>query len=84
MSKKFEVRQYKENGIMKRNIFIEGELFDFSVDNKSLLEAAKMGKEYLIAAKKDLQNYFLKSLSEVVGRKLTEQDIKNAFKTGLI
>jgi hypothetical protein len=78
--KRFEL---KTNGVQKA-VFVDGELFDWDVDHASVAEAMRMGPEYFMAAKKDIQKHFLDSLSEMVGRQLTVKDVAIATKQGWI
>ena len=83
--KKFELRlSQDENGFYEKNIYIDGELFDWQVDQESFDWAVKQGGAILAAAQKDIAKHFLDSLSEMVGRKLTIQEFAVATKTGWI
>jgi hypothetical protein len=78
--KRFEV---KTDG-HRRAIFVDGQLFDWSIDPQSLAEATRMGPEYLKAAKADIQKHFLECMSEIAGRQVTARDIARATKEGWI
>lgn len=81
----FEVKMRKgKNGTIEKAIFIDGELLDWSVDMTSLLDAAKMGPKFFRVVQKDIEKHFVESVSEVVGRKITPKEIKEATKTGWI
>ncbi len=81
----FEVRMGKgKNGTIEKAIFIDGELLDWSVDVSSLLDAAKMGPKYLRIVQRDIEKHFTESVSEVLGRKISHLEIKEATKTGWI
>jgi hypothetical protein len=83
--KKFEVRlEHTPDGFMQKNIYIDGELFDWSIDEESFEWAKKQGPVFFEATKKDIANHFLESLCEMVGRKITIEDFKLATKTGWI
>jgi hypothetical protein len=83
--KRFELRRrLLGSGKWDRAIFIDGQKFDFSIDKNSLMQAAQMGNEYFKAAQKDIQKYFIDSLSEVLNRKVTTEEISQAQKTGWI
>jgi len=83
--KKFEVKMEKTpDGFFQRNIYVDGEYFDWSIDEQSLDWAKKQGPEFFEVVKKDIANHFLDSLSEMVGRKITFNDFQAALKTGLI
>lgn len=81
----FEVKMRQgNNGTIEKAIFIDGEMLDWSVDISSLMEAMKMGPKFYRAAQRDIEQHFTASVSEVVGRHVTAQDIKDAIKTGWI
>lgn len=83
--KKFEVRtESTKDGFFQRNIYVDGEFFDWSIDEKSLDWAKNQGPVFFEATKKDIANHFLDSLSEMVGRKITIEEFKLALKTGWI
>lgn len=84
--KKFELKisPPDENGMQERQIFIDGELFDWGIDEHAFAYAKKMGPEYFRAAQIDIAKHFLASLSEVVGREVTYHDLTQAQKTGWI
>lgn len=83
--KKFEVRLERlPDKFFQKNIYIDGELFDWSIDEESFEWAKKQGPEFFEVVKKDIANHFLESLSEMVGRKITLEDFNQALKTGWI
>ena len=84
--KRFELktRLNPEKKTFQRDIFIDGELFDYSVDKESLVRAKSMGEYHFLAAQQDIASHFLECLSEMVGRKVTTDDVKTAKKTGFI
>lgn len=84
--KKFEVKQYiaDSSGNFANGIFVDGELFDWSVDEESVAWAQKQGPEYFAAAQKDIVKHFFESLSEMVGRQITHKQFEIAKKTGWI
>jgi hypothetical protein len=83
--KKFQVMMRKgKNGVLEKAIFIDGELLDWSVDMTSLADALHMGPKFFAAAQKDIAKHFIESVSEVIGRKVTTEDIKQATKIGWI
>ena len=89
MIKKFEVKEEMTQGYVagpffQRNIYIDGELFDWAIDEESYNWAMKQGPEILMAAQKDIARHFLESLSEIVGRRVSIQDLQEAAKTGWI
>jgi hypothetical protein len=81
----FETRIFRHpNGSFERKIFINGELLDWSVDVSSFREAQKMGSMYQRAIKADIAKHFTESVSEVLGRKVTMEEIVAATKSGWI
>jgi hypothetical protein len=84
--KKFEVKEHLDipSKIFRKDIFIDGKLFEYEVDKKSLIKAKASGPDAFAKAQHDLSNHFLRCLSEMVGRKLTIEDVNAAKKTGLI
>ena len=83
--KRFEVMMRKgKGGNIEKAIFIDGELLDWAVDMNSLAEAMQMGPKIFRAAQLDIERHFTESVSEVLGRKVTKDDIKLAVKTGWI
>ena len=84
--KKFEwMHRVKEDGKKQNAIFIDGELFDWEIDPQSLESVLESGDPILIrVAQQDIEKHFLESLSEFVGRKITQKDIAKAEKTGWI
>jgi hypothetical protein len=84
--KKFEVKQHIElmSGRIRKDIFIDDELFEYEVDPEALSRAKKMGPQYMEAVKTELQKHFLMSLSDFLGREVTELDVLEATRTGLI
>ena len=85
-NQKFEIKEYFDviTGKFRKDIFVDQKLFEYEVDRNSLEEAKKMGGYYYIAAQRDIQKHFLDSFSDFMGRPITQDDIKNATKTGLI
>lgn len=82
---KFEVKQRgtPDTGIEKA-VFINGEKLDFKIDISRFLEAKKYGPHYMAQIQKEIQDNFVKSVSEAVGRKVTVDEIKEATITGWI
>lgn len=84
-AKTFEVKLRKNpNGAIEKAIFIDGELLDWAVDLTSYMEAVKMGLAFQREAQKDIEKHFTESVSDVLGRYVTAEDIKKATKTGWI
>lgn len=84
--KKFEVKQHLDpgTGLMRRDIFVDNELFEYEVDKNVLVEAQKLGPGHLQTVQEELRKHFLACLSEFVGKNLVDQDVLTAAKTGWI
>jgi hypothetical protein len=83
--KKFEVRfEQHPDGSIEKQIYIDGELFDYSIDISSFQEAVRMGPAFAKAAKEDIARHFVQCLSEFLGRHVTVEEIIQAQKTGWI
>lgn len=82
---KFEVKmQMGKGGNLEKAIFIGGELLDWSVDVSVIADASKMGPAMLMAVRKDIAKHFVESVSDFIGRKVTEKEIQLATQTGWI
>ena len=81
---RFEVKMRGIGGELEKAIFIDGELLDWQVDLASLMDAMKMGPKFFREIQKDIGKHFVESVSETLGRKVTEADIKQATQTGWI
>jgi len=82
---RFETRiKFHPNGEIERQIYIGNELLDWSVDITSFQDARRMGPQYHKAIKEDIVKHFTNSVSEVLGRKVSMEDIVKATKTGWI
>lgn len=53
---------------------------DYEIDITAFRQAAKMGIEYKKAMQIDIVNHFVNAVSEMVGRKVTVQQIETAKK----
>lgn len=83
--KRFEVKFYQHpDGYQEKDVFIDGKKMDYSIDISSYREASKMGLMYKHAVQKDIEKHFTECVSEVLGRRVTLNDIKEAIKTGWI
>ena len=83
--KKFETKMYMNpQGVLKQGIFIDNQLLDWSIDVGDLLEARKMGAEYLEMLKVDIVRHFTESCSDFLGRKVSPKEIDDARKNGYI
>jgi len=72
------------NGVIEKAVFIDGEELDWAMDASSLMEARAMGPKFFRAVQADIIRHYVESVSEVVGRKVTVEDIQNARQTGWI
>lgn len=83
--KKFEVK-FREHpdGYQEKAVFIDNEKLEYSIDISAYREASKMGLVYKHAVQRDIEKHFCESVSEVLGRKVTLNDIKQAIVTGWI
>ena len=82
---KFEVKMRKgDNDVLEKAIFIDDELLDWSVDISSLAEAMSMGPKFYKSVQRDIEKHFTESVSEVVGRKVSAEEIKKATVIGWI
>jgi hypothetical protein len=82
--KKFEVKFNKHDGKVVRAVFIDEVMLDYSVDVEALKKISALGTEYKKAALLDIEKHFIECVSDMVGRKVTNAEIINAFKTGWI
>jgi len=83
--KTFRVKMRKQsNDTVEKAIFIDDEVLDWAIDISSLMEAYRMGPKFARVAQKDIAKHFVESVSEVLGRKVTVEQIKQATKTGWI
>ena len=67
---------------LEKKIIINGELLDYSIDYAAYFEAHRMGLGRQI--KEDIAKHFIRCVSEMVGRKVTADEILNAEKMGYI
>lgn len=83
---RFVVKQHFDvsSGMMKKDVFVDEKLFEYEIDKNSLMKAKEMGPQYYIAAQRDIQKHFLDSLSDFLGRTITNQEVQKAVETGWI
>lgn len=82
---RFETRvKLHPNGSVEREIWIDDQKLDWSVDITSFHEAVRMGPLYQKAVKADIVRHFVDSVSDLVGRKVTMKDVNEATKRGWI
>lgn len=85
VKKRFEAKLRRmTNGKVVNEIYINGELLDWSVDMNSLSQAMVMGPEYAWQAQQSIAKHFTESVSEMLGRKVTMEEINKAIATGWI
>ena len=87
--KRFIVKQEMTTGevsgpFFQKNIYVDGELFEWSIDEEAYRWAQSQGPQMLMAVQKDICKHFLDCLSELVNRKISIQDLQEATKTGWI
>jgi hypothetical protein len=83
--KRFEVKfRQHPDGFVEKDVFIDGERLDYSINLSDYFEAAKMGAQFKKAVQEDIVRHFTESVSEFLGRRVTIKDIENAIKTGWI
>jgi len=83
--KRFEVKMRPANGGgIEKAIFIDNEIMDWQIDLNSYMEAVKMGPMYRREIQRSIEEHFIESVSDTLGRKVTMEEIKVAIKTGWI
>lgn len=83
--KKFEVKMRSDGmGGLEKAIFIDDELLDWQIDMNSFVDAMKMGPQYVREIQRSIENHFIDSVSDFLGRKVTMNEIKKAIETGWI
>ena len=83
--KRFEVKMRPAvGGGVEKAIFIDNELLDWQIDLNSYFDAMKMGQQYRREIQRNIEEHFIESVSDTLGRKVTMEDIKAAIKTGWI
>lgn len=73
----------KEDGVEKA-VFVDGRKIDFKIDVIRFLEAKSKGPQYLAAEQRRIEREFVRSVSDVLGRKVTAEEIKRATVEGWI
>lgn len=86
--KSFEVKMRPlgstpQDGIEKA-VFVDGQKLDFKIDVIRFLEAKKAGPHYMRQIQKEIEENFIKSVSDALGRRVTVEEIKVATATGWI
>jgi len=88
MKVKVEIKDYKDEdtGFEYRALFVDGVVFDWGMDNASLLRAKKFARNKLYEKSiiGDIQKHFLECFSEFIGQKVTLKDVINAIESGEI
>jgi hypothetical protein len=81
----FETRiKIHSNGEVERKIFVDGVMLDYSVDITSFQNAVRMGPQYREAIMSDIVKHFTNCVSDMVGRKVTYDEVLAATKSGWI
>lgn len=76
----FEIRRFNDQDL----IFIDNQYFDFEIDDSSLEKVNSLEGEELKKVHENIKNYFLNSLSDVLGRPITMKEVMEAIKTGYV
>jgi hypothetical protein len=77
----FEVRKY--NG--ENKIFVNDQLFDWGIDENALDQIKNIKDEEEIKnINISIRNYFLDSLGEFLGKKISIKELYNALKVGYL
>ncbi len=89
MKKKFEIldRILPESGQVEKALFIGGEIFDWGIEDGALDNAIKtVGDDPTMkkALYGDIQRYFLDSLAEFLGYKISLAEVNEAIEKGCI
>lgn len=83
--KRFEVKiRQADGGGIEKAIFINNEMLDWQVDINSFVDAMKMGPQYVREIQRSIEEHFVSSVSDCLGRNVTMLEIKEAIKTGWI
>lgn len=82
--KKFEVKFKKHENKVVKAIFIDDVMLDYSVDVEALRKVSALGPEYKKAALLDIEKHFIECVCDMVGRKVSAEELSQAFKTGWI
>lgn len=86
----FEEKQYFDGVFWAKGIFVDGELFDWGIDEKEYNEAVKFAEKQknkegmLLKIHQNIEKHFINSLSEFMNRKITLKELDEARKTGWI
>lgn len=82
---RFEARmRMHPSGGVEKALFIDGQKLDWTIDVSSYMEASRMGQHFKRAVQDDIAKHFVESVSEVLGRHVTIDEIKKATITGWI
>jgi len=83
----FEEKTYWEGNFIQKGIFVDGQHFDWGVDEenyKDAMEFVKKHPEYLNQVITSIEKHFIDSLSEFMGRPVKIEEVQEARKTGQI
>lgn len=83
LSLETRVFQDKE-GYIRKGIFVDGEYFDWGVDEENFKDAMSMGPAYVEVIKRDIERHFIESFSEFIGKKITIEEFQIAMKNGYL
>lgn len=82
---KVTIQEFEDGGKSQKGLFFDGVLFDWGMDEASLVQAkiySLRDETSKIAVHGDIQNNFLKSLAEFIGRPVTLPELLAAIKKG--
>lgn len=83
--KRFEVKMRSDgSGGIEKAIFIDDEMLDWQIDTNSFVDAMKMGPQFVRSVQRSIEEHFIDSVSDFLGRKVTMIEIKSAIETGWI
>jgi hypothetical protein len=81
-----EIKNYQDDsGEICRGIFVEGELFDWGLDEADLKTAKTLIRQEPLMRKSvmgDIQSHFVACFSEFIGQEVTLSQINEALRTG--
>ena len=85
--KTIEIKQHTDPdfNISYNAIFIDGELFDWGIEQAELNKAKKfVGQDRFLkrTVHGDIQRYFLNCLSQFIGREITIQELNKSLEKG--
>src|SRR3990172_5434024 len=86
----FEEKMHADGIFMRKGIFVDGELFDWGIDEDEYNEAVKWAnnqltkEECLLKIHQSIEEHFVESLSEFIGRAVSIEEVQEARASGWI